>query len=99
MISPCLYETEQLKDDKIPDLHSYLFFLFAVFCIPQRIIMSIMCFLAIAIAYVMRVCLSVAITEMVIKANVTENPKNHSICLADPIIPGSSSTPVSYLAD
>ncbi|XP_055294957.1 sialin-like [Sitodiplosis mosellana] len=60
------------------------------FCIPQRIILSIMCFSAIAIAYVMRVCLSVAITEMVARPNITlSSSKNHSICLADPSTPGS----------
>lgn len=52
--------------------------------------MSIMCFFAIAIAYVMRVCLSVAITEMVAKPNVTDSvTHNYSICLADPPAPGS----------
>ena len=35
-------------------------------CIAQRYVVSIMGFLAIANAYTMRVCLSVAITEMVV---------------------------------
>lgn len=54
--------------------------------------MAIMCFFAIAIAYVMRVCLSVAITEMVAKPNQTEmvSTSNHSICMADPDVPGTS---------
>lgn len=41
-------------------------------------------FLAIAIAYAMRVCLSVAITEMVVKPNRTEQQDNgHSVCPAE----------------
>ncbi|KAJ9596747.1 hypothetical protein L9F63_012223, partial [Diploptera punctata] len=35
-------------------------------CIDQRYVVAIMGFLAIANAYTMRVCLSVAITEMVV---------------------------------
>lgn len=56
-------------------------------CIPQRVILAIMCFLAIAIAYVMRVCLSVAIVEMVVpvKTVVTNTTKaDHGLCPADP---------------
>lgn len=71
-----------------------LFFLIAGFCIPQRVILSIMCFLAIAIAYAMRVCLSVAITEMVARQPHVDSGKNHSICTAEPLIPGTPSTPV-----
>lgn len=72
-----------------------LFIVILVFCIPQRVIMSIMCFLAIAIAYVMRVCLSVAITEMVKKVNQTETShKGFSICPADPSSSGNSSSSV-----
>lgn len=64
-----------------------------MFCIPQRVIMAIMCFLAIAIAYVMRVCLSVAITEMVVKKEHNETAdKGYSICPADPTTPGSSAS-------
>lgn len=52
--------------------------------IPQRIVLAVMGFLAIAIAYAMRVCLSVAITEMVIKPNRTEQQGNgHSVCPAE----------------
>lgn len=65
-----------------------LCFVFLVFCIPQRVILAVMCFLAIAIAYVMRVCLNVAITEMVYKsngtANATDSKKDYSICQALP---------------
>lgn len=46
--------------------------------------MAIMCFLAIAIAYVMRVCLSVAITQMVVAVNTTTTGSTKGICLADP---------------
>jgi hypothetical protein len=37
------------------------------FFLPQRVVLSIMGFLAIVNAYTMRICLSLAITEMVIK--------------------------------
>lgn len=41
-------------------------------------------FFAIAIAYTMRVCLSVAITEMVVKPNRTEqHDGGHSVCPAE----------------
>lgn len=39
--------------------------------LPQRYILAIMGFFAMAIAYTMRVCLSLAITEMVLKPNTT----------------------------
>lgn len=53
-----------------------------------------MCFLAIAIAYAMRVCLSVAITEMVVKQNHTQSSSNqHSICPPDPVIPSNQTSP------
>lgn len=59
------------------------------FCIPQRVVLSIMCFFAIAIAYAMRVCLSVAITEMVAKQNQSESSSaDHSICPAVPVALG-----------
>lgn len=46
--------------------------------------LAIFGFLAIAVAYTMRVVLSVAITEMVVKPNLTENnAAGHSICPAD----------------
>lgn len=38
---------------------------FLVFVIPQRWVMAIMGFLAVANAYTMRVCLNIAITQMV----------------------------------
>uniref|UniRef100_A0A336K4P4 CSON011178 protein n=1 Tax=Culicoides sonorensis TaxID=179676 RepID=A0A336K4P4_CULSO len=43
------------------------------FCVPQRWILAIMGFLAITNAYTMRICLNVAITEMVVKKNDTED--------------------------
>ncbi|GAB0095292.1 putative inorganic phosphate cotransporter [Sergentomyia squamirostris] len=49
------------------------------FIIPQRVILSIMGFFAIANAYTMRICLSVAITEMVKKIH-TEEPDGEEYC-------------------
>lgn len=56
------------------------------FIIPQRVVLSIMGFLAIVNAYTMRICLSVAITEMVAKktSNGTGDSKNQ-FCEADDI--------------
>lgn len=45
------------------------------FIIPQRVVLSIMGFLAIVNAYTMRICLNVAITEMVKKKNSTDDAK------------------------
>lgn len=57
--------------------------------------MAVMCFLGIAIAYVMRVCLSVAITEMVAKVNQTNGVhEDHSICPSDPLSQSSNSTTI-----
>lgn len=42
------------------------YILFTVFLIPQRYVLGLMGFLAIMNAYQLRVCLNVAITEMVI---------------------------------
>lgn len=57
----------------------------AGFIIPQRVVLSIMGFLAIVNAYTMRICLSVAITEMVIKRNQTEGQDDKQFCTADNI--------------
>lgn len=77
---------------------SLCFLYIAGFIIPQRIILAIMGFLAVAIAYTMRVCLSVAITEMVAKRNATEDAHNGlSICPIDPSIPTNSSGSVWIL--
>lgn len=63
----------------------YYFFSFSPdFIIPQRVILAIMGFLAIANAYTMRVCLSVAITQMVVKPNYTEVDDGSAVCKADP---------------
>lgn len=78
--------------DEIFFIHFWFFLRILVFCIPQRVILSIMCFLAIAIAYAMRVCLSVAITEMVVKPNHTESTADHSICQADLVATNSSTS-------
>jgi MFS family permease len=48
--------------------------------IPTRVVMAIMGFLAVANAYTMRICLSVAITEMVKKKNATENQNLEDMC-------------------
>ncbi|EEB15031.1 sialin, putative [Pediculus humanus corporis] len=45
-----------------------------IFLIPQRYILAIMGFLAIANAYQLRVCLNIAITQMVVPKNSTGNP-------------------------
>lgn len=49
-------------------------FVISGFIIPQRVVLAIMGFLAIVNAYTMRICLSVAITEMVKKTT-----SNHSV--------------------
>lgn len=61
-----------------------VFFFLVVFLIPQRVILAIMGFLAIANAYTMRVCLSVAITQMVKKPNHTTVDDGSAVCEADP---------------
>lgn len=48
----------------------------------QRKIMTLMSFLAFSVSYAMRSCLSVAITEMVIPSNDTENGNQSLICPA-----------------
>lgn len=50
---------------------------------PQRVILALMGFLALAIAYSMRACLSVAITEMVLPLNNTGKGNESLICPAD----------------
>lgn len=58
-----------------------LWFLIPVLCLPQRYIMAIMGFLALVNAYTMRVCLNIAIVEMVgkIEKNETVNDEYCSI--------------------
>ncbi|XP_016944953.2 putative inorganic phosphate cotransporter [Drosophila suzukii] len=53
------------------------------FVVPQRWILAIMGFFAIFNAYTMRVCLSQAITVLVVKKNYTDKPQGESICDAD----------------
>lgn len=54
--------------------------------------MAIMGFLAIAVAYTMRACLAVAITEMVIKRNQTNISNDTIICPVDLPSEGSSNS-------
>lgn len=60
--------------------------------LPQRVVLSLMGFLAIVNAYTMRICLSVAITEMVKKIphNTTDSDEG-LYCLADDDENGDSS--------
>ncbi|KAH8329414.1 hypothetical protein KR074_010241 [Drosophila pseudoananassae] len=60
------------------------------FILPQRVILSIMGFLAILNAYTMRVCLSQAITVMVIKKNSTDDDEDNAICEPDDLDSGTS---------
>jgi hypothetical protein len=56
------------------------------FIIPQRVVLSIMGFLAIVNAYTMRICLSVAITEMVVKRNYSSEGHDdidRGVCIVD----------------
>lgn len=63
--------------------------LFLGFIIPQRVVLSIMGFLAIVNAYTMRICLNVAITEMTFK-NSSGDPEDKldGTCPMDPNSPG-----------
>lgn len=54
--------------------------------------MCIMGFLAIAVAYTMRVCLAVAIVEMVVPTNHTGINASTIICLVDPPPEGSGNS-------
>ncbi|KAJ4444352.1 hypothetical protein ANN_06144, partial [Periplaneta americana] len=60
-----------------------MYFYFAA-CIPQRYVLAIMGFLAIANAYTMRICLSVAITEMVVAKEKNETEIDPEACAASP---------------
>lgn len=51
------------------------------FIIPQRVVLAIMGFLGIMNAYAMRICLSVAIIEMV-KRNPSSGTNNELECIA-----------------
>ncbi|XP_030383667.1 putative inorganic phosphate cotransporter [Scaptodrosophila lebanonensis] len=65
------------------------------FIIPQRVILSIMGFLAILNAYTMRVCLSQVITVLVMKKNSTGEEGDKGYCPADDL-DSSSSTGGTY---
>lgn len=66
-----------------------IFFLFTDFVVPQRVILAIMGFLAILNAYTMRISLSVAITELVVKKNYTGDDEN-AVCEADNLDDGTN---------
>lgn len=53
------------------------------FIIPQRVVLSIMGFLAIVNAYTMRICLNVAITEMVVKKQRVQRNGSDELCGVD----------------
>ncbi|KAH8250691.1 hypothetical protein KR038_008041 [Drosophila bunnanda] len=59
------------------------------FILPQRVILAIMGFLAILNAYTMRVCLSQAITVLVVKKNTTDDD-SEAICEPDDLDEGTS---------
>ncbi|KAF7406351.1 hypothetical protein HZH68_005720 [Vespula germanica] len=48
--------------------------------VPQRLVFAVMGFFAIFNAYVMRVCLSIALTQMVIPSNKTTNASLDNTC-------------------
>lgn len=51
--------------------------------IPQRVVLSIMGFLGIVVSFLMRSCLSIAITEMVVPVNNTGISNESLICPTD----------------
>lgn len=55
----------------------------AVFVLPQRVVLSIMGFLAIVNAYTMRICLNVAITEMVVKKTLGNDSDSSQFCIVE----------------
>lgn len=50
--------------------------------IPQRVVTAVMGFLSIIVAYAMRTCLSVAITEMVVPVIDRNNDNKSLVCEA-----------------
>jgi hypothetical protein len=56
-------------------------------CIAQRYVVAIMGFLAVANAYTMRICLSMAITEMVHRHDKNESHLDPDACPASSDIP------------
>ncbi|XP_063235471.1 LOW QUALITY PROTEIN: putative inorganic phosphate cotransporter [Bacillus rossius redtenbacheri] len=68
--------------------------LLATVCLPQRYVFAIMGFLAIANAYTMRICLSVAITEMVAPRNKSAGSLSYDpdACPSDPVTNSSVSS-------
>lgn len=51
--------------------------------LPQRVVLGIMGFLGIVVSFLMRQCLSIAITEMVVPVNNTGTSNDSLICPAD----------------
>lgn len=51
--------------------------------LPQRVVLGIMGFLGIVVSFLMRACLSVAITEMVVPVNNTGISNESLICQTD----------------
>ncbi|XP_033214215.1 sialin-like isoform X2 [Belonocnema kinseyi] len=60
--------------------------------IPQRWVFAVMGFFALFIAYAMRVCLSIAITEMVVPENHNDTIFDEGACPAEEILKNSTST-------
>lgn len=58
--------------------------------IQQRYILSIMGFMALAIGYVQRFCLSLAITEMVEHKHVSHSTHSGSVCPVDESVANST---------
>lgn len=66
------------------------------FIIPQRVVLTIMGFFAIVVAYAMRVCLNVAITEMVMKKTNNTDETGDYCPVQDEASGGSSSSGGEY---
>lgn len=67
--------------------------------IPQRIVSAIMAFFAVSLAYMLRISLSYAITQMVLRPNTNENgtvTRHPDVCPAfdDEISHGSNGTTI-----
>lgn len=73
MINDCLGTVDKYVSD----------FVYPGTILPQRVVMGIMGFLAIAVTFTMRACLSVAITEMVVPFNNSDSNNGSFICQVD----------------
>ncbi|XP_055920216.1 putative inorganic phosphate cotransporter isoform X2 [Eupeodes corollae] len=63
------------------------------FILPQRVILSLMGFMAILNAYTMRISLSVAITQLVVAKNHTGSGHSEGVCMREPVKPGEEVVP------